>query len=108
MVTDGEGGFVTGTFVIKPAVGTFEPKQQLAFDLAPNPATESLRISFGESLGSEARVSLFSTAGQQLRSLTLPSGTLTHVLDVADLPDGVYLVTVQNERASGVRKVVVR
>ena len=108
VVTDGEGGFVTGTFVIKPAVSTFEPKQQLAFDLAPNPATELLRISFGESLGSEARVSMFNTAGQQLRSLTLPNGTLNHLLDVANLPDGVYLVTVQNEQASGVRKVVIR
>lgn len=108
VVTDGEGGFVVGTFVIKPLVGIFEPKQQLAFDIAPNPATESLRLSFGESLDSEARVSLFNTAGQQLRHLTLPSGTLSHLLNVADLPDGVYLVTVQNERASGIRKVVVR
>jgi subtilisin-like proprotein convertase family protein len=108
VVTDGEGGFVEGNFVIKAAVRVFEPAQRLAFDLAPNPATESLRISFGESLSSDARVSMFNTAGQQLRSLALPSGTLTYLLDVANLPDGVYIVTVQNERASGARKVVVR
>lgn len=108
VVTDGEGGFVEGTFVIKASVSAFEPTQRLAFDLAPNPATESLRILFGETLGSDARVSLFNTAGQQLRSLTLPNGTLTYLLDVADLPDGLYVVMVQNERASGVRKVVVR
>ena len=106
--SDGEGGFVEGTFVIKAAVRAFEPAQRLAFDLAPNPATESLRISFGESLSSDARVSMFNTAGQQLRSLALPSGTLSYLLDVANLPDGVYIVTVQNERASGARKVVVR
>lgn len=108
VVTDGEGGFVTGIFVIKPAVGVFEPKQQLAFDLAPNPATESLRVYFGESLDSKAHIALFNTAGQQLRSTTLPNGTLGHLLDVADLPDGIYIVTVQSERASGARKVMIR
>jgi len=108
VVTDGEGGFVTGTFVIKPLVGVFEPRQQLAFDLAPNPATESLRVFFGESLSGEARLSLFNTAGQQMQSVVLPNGTLNHLLDVAALPDGVYIVTVQSERASGARKVVIR
>lgn len=108
VVTDGEGGFAEGTFVIKASVGVFEPKQQLAFDVVPNPAAESLRIFFGESVGSEVRVSLFNTTGQQLRSLTLPSGTLSHGLDVVDLPNGLYVVTVQSERASGARKVVIR
>lgn len=108
VVTDGEGGFVESTFVIKAAVGAFEPTSRLAFDIAPNPATESLHLLFGENLSSDARVSMFNTAGQQLRNVTLPSGTLTYLLDVANLPDGVYIVTVQNERASGVRKVVVR
>lgn len=108
VVSDGEGGFVEGTFVIKASVGVFEPKQQLDFDLAPNPVSSMLRISFGEGLRSEARVSLFNTTGQLLRSLTLPTGSLNHWLDVADLPDGLYVVIVQNEQASGARKVVIR
>ena len=108
VVADGEGGFVTGTFLIKPLVGIFEPAQQLAFDLAPNPATESVRLSFSEGLRSDARVSLLNTAGQQLRSVTAPAGTLSQLIPVADLPKGVYIVAVQNNQASGVRKIVVQ
>ena len=108
VVADGEGGFVTGTFLIKPLVSTFEPQATLLFDVAPNPANESLRISFGESLDGAARLSLLNMAGQVMRSLELPAGTLSHLLDVSELPEGVYVVSVQSESAIGVRKVVIR
>jgi len=108
VVTDGEGGFVSGTFEIQASVGISEPAGDLAFDLVPNPADDVVRLSFGESIRSDVRIAVLNMAGQQLISLNLPVGTLTYLLNVSELPEGMYLVTVQGEQARGARKVVVR
>ena len=107
--TDGEGGLVNGTFNIQPfPLSAKEPQGTLAFDLAPNPASESLRLFVSQAFDSDSRVRLFNTAGQMLHSWTLPSGATMLLLDVADLPEGVYAVSVENENSRGVRKVVVQ
>lgn len=108
-VIDGEGGFASGKFLINIGmVGTTTPQNNLRFDLAPNPASESVRLSFSEALASTTRVVLFNTAGQQLRSWVLAGGDLSVLLQVGDLPKGVYAVSVENIRRSGVRKIVLR
>jgi len=108
-VTDGEGGLVSGTFTIQTLVsGTKDLKQNIAFDLAPNPADESVRISFGEALSTDTQITLFNTAGQLLRSQTLGSGNVTLVMQVSDLPQGIYTVLVSNSKATGARKLVVK
>jgi subtilisin-like proprotein convertase family protein len=108
-VTDGEGGLVTGTFLIQTqASGTKDLKKNLAFDLAPNPADETVRISFGEVLNADTHVSLYNTAGQLVRSRTMTSGETTLLLQIADLPAGMYTVLVSSNRATGARKLVVK
>ncbi|MBP6827631.1 MAG: proprotein convertase P-domain-containing protein, partial [Saprospiraceae bacterium] len=107
--TDGEGGLVSGTFHIQPfPLDAKEPSNTLSFELAPNPAHESLRLFISEPFSSDSRVSIFNAAGQQLRTWTLPAGTPGLLLDIAGLPEGVYAVSVQNEKSRGVKKVVVR
>lgn len=108
-VTDGEGGLVTGTFIIEPfPVGTKDPARSLTFSLAPNPADETIHVSFPEKQPVDTRIILYNTAGQQLRSWIAPAGTLGMTLQIADLPDGVYAIALQNERGRGVKKVVIR
>jgi len=108
-VTDDEGGLASGSFTIQTLVsGTKDLQQKIAFDLAPNPADESVRISFGEALHSDTQVSIFNSAGQLLRSQTLGNGGVTLVVQVSDLPQGVYSVLVSNSKATGIRKLVVR
>ncbi|MEZ4967583.1 MAG: cadherin-like domain-containing protein [Saprospiraceae bacterium] len=107
--TDGEGGLVSGTFDIQPLpVGTTNPVNDVAFELAPNPAHSFIRLSVAEALGSDSHVTLFNAAGQQLRSWMLPQGATVLTLDIAGLPEGVYAVSVQNDEARGVKKIVVR
>ncbi|MBK8427157.1 MAG: proprotein convertase P-domain-containing protein [Lewinellaceae bacterium] len=108
-VTDGEGGLASGSFTIQALVsGTKDLQQKIAFDLAPNPAEETVRISFGEALNTDTHINLFNTAGQLLRSQTLSSGNVTLVMQVSDLPQGVYTVLVSNSKATGARKLVVQ
>ena len=107
-VTDGEGGLIKDWFVIQPVVGAHEPGRSLGFLLAPNPATETVRIAFSEPLSSDTRIRIFDMAGRMLLNQVLASGQIATVLNIANLPEGLYSVTVDNASGSGVRKVVVR
>jgi subtilisin-like proprotein convertase family protein len=108
LVSDGAGGFATGTFTIQSTVGVFEPAQKLEFDLMPNPADDLATLIFPETLNADTRIALYDVSGRMLRSLQLSKGALTAALDVADLPEGFYVVTVENEKGVGAKKVVIR
>ena len=108
-VTDGEGGLVKDCFTIQPfPVAAPEAARTLGFLLAPNPATETVRIAFGEALRSDTRIRVFDAAGRLVQTALLPAGQITLSLQLAGLPEGIYTVAVENETGSGVRKLVVR
>ncbi len=108
VVSDGEGGMATGTFQISPLVGTKDLANSLAFELSPNPADAVLRLSLAEPLASEAFIYMYNAAGQRVRSWTLAAGNAFMSMQVADLPEGVYAVSIENEAVRGVKKVVLR
>lgn len=108
-VTDGEGGFLgTPAFIIQPqGVGTGEPGQQLpGFTLYPNPATDAVWVAFDQSVRTDTPLRLFNAAGQLLMSAVLPAGADRLQFQVGALPKGIYLVQVQNEVESAVKKLV--
>ncbi|MBK8969236.1 MAG: proprotein convertase P-domain-containing protein [Lewinellaceae bacterium] len=108
-VTDGEGGLIIDCFTIQPfPVSTTETTRALNFLLAPNPASESVRIAFGEALRSDTRIRMFDAAGRMVYSTVLAGGQVMTQLDVARFPEGLYTVAVDNREGSGVRKLVVQ
>ncbi|MCB0534245.1 MAG: T9SS type A sorting domain-containing protein [Lewinellaceae bacterium] len=109
VVTDGEGGLVKDCFTIQPfPVSTSESLRALNFLLAPNPATETVRLTFGEALRSDTRIRLFDAAGRLVRTERVASGQQAAILQLNKLPEGLYTVSVDNAEGSGVRKLVVR
>lgn len=63
----------------------------------PNPTSGELRIVFGDAIGVEsARVVVRNLVGREMLSLELGaiSAGTTKTLDLANLPNGVYLVEV--------------
>lgn len=106
VVADGEGGMDQGTFVVSPLVGTTNPLAGVQFNLAPNPATDVVVLSLNDILDEDAQVSLYNTAGQLLKSWNMPAGATSLNLQVQDLPDGVYAISVANASVRGVKKVV--
>lgn len=109
-VTDGEGGLISDCFVIQPfpLVNTGEPGRTIGFLMAPNPATDRVRLAFDAPAGSDTRVRFFDAAGRLVRDGILAAGQTTMEINVAHLPEGMYTVSVENAQGAGVRKVVVR
>jgi subtilisin-like proprotein convertase family protein len=107
-VTDGEGGLDNDTYVIMPfAVGTVEPNASLAFDLSPNPASNTAVLTLREPLTSDARITLLNAAGQVVTTWNLSTGAYTLRLDLEQLPKGVYAVSLQSDVIKGVKKLVI-
>ncbi|MCC6460923.1 MAG: proprotein convertase P-domain-containing protein, partial [Saprospiraceae bacterium] len=105
-VTDGEGGLAADIFQVQQfPLDTREVGNALAFSLAPNPATESVRLSLPEALAADAQLQLYSATGQLLRSWSLPAGQTAQVLVLDGVPAGVYLVTLQSGTEMGVRRL---
>jgi subtilisin-like proprotein convertase family protein len=109
IVTDGEGGSVNGKFLIEaPLVNTNTPNLALLFDLAPNPANESVRLNFSNPLSVATNVRIFNMAGQLMQQITLAKDTKTSMISLVDFPEGIYVVSLENELGKGVKKLVVR
>ncbi|TAE21369.1 MAG: T9SS C-terminal target domain-containing protein [Candidatus Kapaibacterium sp.] len=84
----------TGRLVM--SVRTFA--NEITVQTAPNPASEQVVISYTLSSPQPTRIDLFSITGKQVRSFgeqTSSSGKQTSVIDVQDLPTGMYFVRIQ-------------
>lgn len=110
IVYDGEGGWLgTTQFNIQPApVGTSEAAQKIGFALFPNPATDVVTLAFERPVAADTRIHVFNVGGQMLRAATLGAGSDRLQIPLGQLPEGVYMVSVQNSAGTGVRKLVVR
>ncbi|MCS7035582.1 MAG: cadherin-like domain-containing protein [Saprospiraceae bacterium] len=107
-VTDGEGGLIYDCLPIQiRPVGTRD-LPVLEFMLTPNPATDEVRLFFGEALRSDTRVRLFDASGRLVRERVWGAGQSMLTLSVVGLPGGFYTLSVENAEGVGVRKVSVR
>jgi subtilisin-like proprotein convertase family protein len=107
-VTDGNGGFITSTFMIAPVVGINDPTLLPAFNLSPNPAHDQVRLQFTQPLRSDVRLALYAADGRQLRSWTMAAGATDMRLNVEGLPQGIYSLMVESAEGVFSRKVVIR
>ncbi|MCS6930121.1 MAG: M12 family metallo-peptidase [Saprospiraceae bacterium] len=107
-VTDGEGGLIYDCFPIQVRPLNSRDLPKLDFVLMPNPASEEIRLFFGEALRSKTRVRLLDPAGRLVREQTWEAGPSFLTVPVLHLPAGLYLLSVENAEGIGVSKIFVR
>ncbi len=93
----GDYAFAMGTLPVATAVADFEA-QQVDLTIFPNPAGDIFTIQAVLPAGSEAMATLFDTMGRAVRSETIQTngGVLSHRMNTAGLPPGVYWVRVSD------------
>jgi hypothetical protein len=101
----------------KALVTSTEPEEDLpaskpSLEVYPNPASDILQIRFGAELGTEmVEVVLHDVLGRQIKSVRRPvnSGFATDfVIEISDLPPGLYMVRATDGDFELVESVVVR
>lgn len=86
--------YYNGLVAVKP-----DPAKALALQIVPNPTTDAVRLT----LENEAFVQVFSQTGQLLQSILMQPGQM---LNLADLPTGLYQITAQQGADFYIGKVV--
>ena len=107
-VTDGEGGLIFDCLPIQVRSLSTRDLPVLDFVLMPNPATDVVRLWFGEALRSDTRVRLYDLSGRLVRERIWTAGPNQLTLVVADLPAGLYTLSIENAEGVGVRKLTLR
>lgn len=94
-----------------PAISNNTAPAEPAFHIAPNPAHDLLTISYTLEATEDQSIEFQITDifGKQLKYLTLPSGSGAEVIDISDLPDGLYISSLfQNGELFKSIKVIVK
>ena len=87
-------------------VGIGEVAEGLTFGLRPNPARGSVEVTLGRPLGAETTLTISDIGGRELSCLTLPAGSRSHVLDIGDLPTGIYILKLVTQNGLAVRRLL--
>lgn len=66
--------------------------------LFPNPANELVQIQFNSSSLKEKKVNIYDISGKQLFTLVLPSETKATSIPLAELPQGVYFLIIEENQ----------
>lgn len=81
-------------------------EEKVSVQVFPNPATDYAQVSLSESL-SDAQFYLTDTFGRKIRLSVLERTDRQAQVSLADLPSGLYLLTVETRAAIASRKIVV-
>jgi subtilisin-like proprotein convertase family protein len=114
VITDGEGGFA-GTLkyniVISanaPISATQDAALANAIQVYPNPTANVLNVSIYQTVSQNTKILLFSVSGQQVIEKNLPEGEVATQLETSHLPDGIYLLKVNNLNGFATKRVMVK
>ncbi|MBK7410005.1 MAG: T9SS type A sorting domain-containing protein [Saprospirales bacterium] len=87
--------------------GAFEPVQQeLAFQVDPNPSSGVFNLKWGETT-EQVTIRVLNTLGRAILVQQADGLTNTAVLDLQQLPKGIYFVQLDSGDGKGIRKVLV-
>lgn len=81
------------------------------FDVFPNPANNKVFVQFQLKQDADIRLSLFDVNGKELINSTkakCKKGKAQHIIDVAELPNGIYIIKCISNNSSINRKVIVK
>lgn len=97
-----------------PSPGVSLNEIQPGFDvlaLYPNPANQQVTLHFGMSLSKELRIEILDLKGSHIKEVkreSLNKGIYNLNISVADLPNGIYLLSISSEHQRMLRKLVVQ
>jgi len=94
-IQDRESGSILQAEALPHTLGVNSPGKKLSYKsmvLYPNPAESSTTINFGERTELPGQVILVDISGQEVMRILIQEGTVTQILDLSQLPGGMYMV----------------
>ncbi|MEZ4820844.1 MAG: T9SS type A sorting domain-containing protein, partial [Bdellovibrionota bacterium] len=76
-------------------------------NLTPNPASDNAWLQFSAPLNTSYQMEVRDMQGKLYQTKTIQAGALHAQIDVANLPDGMYVISLQNAKERIVKKLMV-
>ncbi|MCH2020965.1 MAG: PKD domain-containing protein [Saprospiraceae bacterium] len=93
---------------ISLSVGIEEIADDLQLVIAPNPATNTTRISFNQALPEDLNIELINTEGKLMIKTIITAGNSSISLDINSLPPNMYFIRLTTNKIVDVRKLIVQ
>lgn len=77
-----------------------------SFEVYPNPAHSQINISY-PGFGNKVYIMLMNQLGETIRKQVVTGGGGYHTLNVSDVPAGVYMIMVNDNNTSAIKKIIV-
>lgn len=108
LVEDGLGGWY-GTDFFKIQIGPVGTQEERAldFNMFPNPAKNTVQLSFSESLGKDAQLSVYDLSGKMRVRQSIASRRAERI-DISGLEDGIYVFQIRSGKQFKIAKLVVQ
>lgn len=103
--TSGCNGVATVTITVLPCVGINEAADAIA-SIYPNPSAGNVTVNFGKAVAG-TKVVVTDMIGNQVYSANVNNGTEKINVDLTSMPKGMYLITVKNNSASVLKKLII-
>lgn len=110
--SDGSKFYVTDTYngtvrVYKKITSTgFEDTKTKIFSIYPNPASNVITLNLNKTNNEALDLNVYSISGTLVKSEMLKQNQ--HETNIADLPNGVYLVTIKSKNETETKKLVIQ
>ncbi len=98
MDANGCENFAFQTVYVDECVGIDDPTQSLAFQVYPNPMTNSTVVNFNLNNSKNVKISLFNNLGMEVMKITesyMNAGNHNINLNLAEFENGIYFIRVQ-------------
>ena len=105
VVMDANGCTTNVAIVVSSAEDVTE---SLDFSLSPNPSTGIITLQLNSDLPRDVKVHVTNTLGQSVYSIALATNKTIHTLDLDNLANGQYQVTITDGQTIGVKKIVIQ
>lgn len=93
-----------------PSVGISKNRaEKMDVKLAPNPASDKVEVNFSLNNSGECAVKIYNALGALVRELNVsrPAGNSTLKLDVSDLRNGLYFLSVGTGNSTSIQRLIV-
>ena len=93
--------------IINCGVGINDPASASQMQIAPNPSSDAITISYRSPSSSAANLEIRNALGQTVRKMAIEASmTFSKTISVADLPEGIYFVHLSTSRETLEQKFI--
>jgi len=98
----------TGNLTTYTPTGITETKNDILFDVFPNPAADYFFIHVAVNQPNNLSATVFNSLGEKISEMNYLQPSITYAVDITHLENGFYFIQLRSEKTTAVKKMIVK